>query len=386
MKLAVAQEAFLEDLRARALRKATLDGYLAVFRLWLAKAEAEGKADLEDWDAAALRAWRSGWACSPGTHGLRLSKLKAFFRFAVDEGWLAASPAKRLRPPRNDARPTLPLTLAERRALVLAASSVSGSVRAFVLLRRYSGLAIQDAATLARERLEGTLLTLRRGKSGELVQLDLPDVVAEALAAVDREGPHYFWTGRSQLVTAAKLWARCLTAVGQEAQEQNCRTGSSIPHLVVTSPPNGLRGRCAPEASWTVRRAKCPSSITSQSSERGSIQGKESDREFPARTQSGFRRLDRDDLQKNRHPARWRIRDLRWQGPGRRKPREAAPSGRQDAWPRRARRLEEPPCAAHAPARGRVGSIHRRRAGPASRNASSAPDLLAWRVEGKRPG
>ena len=56
VKLAAAQEAFLEDLRARALRKSTLDGYLAVFRLWLAKSEAEGRAELEDWDAAALRA------------------------------------------------------------------------------------------------------------------------------------------------------------------------------------------------------------------------------------------------------------------------------------------------------------------------------------------
>ena len=33
--------------------------------------------------------------------------------------------------------------------------------RAFVLLMRYSGLTIQDVATLARDRLEGTLLTLR---------------------------------------------------------------------------------------------------------------------------------------------------------------------------------------------------------------------------------
>ena len=110
------------------------------------------------------------------------------------------------------------------RAPVLAARSVSGSVRAFVLLRRYSGLAIQDTATLARERLEGTLLTLRRGKSGELVQVDLPDVVVEALAAVPREGPHYFWTGKSQPVTAAKLWAQRLTAVGKQAQVAKFRS------------------------------------------------------------------------------------------------------------------------------------------------------------------
>ena len=56
VKLAAAQEAFLEDLRARAIRKSTLDGNLAVFRLWLAKSEAEGRAEFEDWDAAALRA------------------------------------------------------------------------------------------------------------------------------------------------------------------------------------------------------------------------------------------------------------------------------------------------------------------------------------------
>ena len=56
VKLAAAQEAFLEDLRARAIRRSTLDGYLAVFRLWLAKSEAEGRAELEDWDAAALQA------------------------------------------------------------------------------------------------------------------------------------------------------------------------------------------------------------------------------------------------------------------------------------------------------------------------------------------
>ena len=112
----------------------------------------------------------------------------------------------------------------EMRAPVLAARSVSGSVPAFVLPMRYSGLAIQDTATLARERLEGTLLTLRRAKSGELVDVDLPDMVVEALAAVDRKGPHYFWTGKSQPVTAAKLRARCLTAVGKEAQVAKFRS------------------------------------------------------------------------------------------------------------------------------------------------------------------
>ena len=76
--------------------------------------------------------------------------------------------------------------------------------RVFVLLMRYSGRSIQDAATLARERLEGTLLTLRRGESEELVQVDLPEPVVEALRSLPVEGRHYFWTGKGAPASAPR--------------------------------------------------------------------------------------------------------------------------------------------------------------------------------------
>ena len=213
MTLAEAHERFLADRRAHGLRESTLHGYAALFRTWSGQAARTGRADLGDWDTAALRDWREGWDCAPATHRLRLSRIKAFFAFAADEGWIAESPARRLRPPKAAAAPTQPLSVPEMRMLLAAAESISARDRAFVLLMRYSGLAIQDAATLARERLEGTLLTLRRGKSGELVQVDLPEPVVTALADLPVDGPHFFWTGKSAPATAAKLWRHRLRSV-----------------------------------------------------------------------------------------------------------------------------------------------------------------------------
>ena len=89
---------------------------------------------------------------------------------------------------------------------------------------RYSGLSIQDAVTSARDRLEGTLLTLRRGKSGELVQVDLPEPVAEVLRSLPVEGRHYFWTGKSAPVTVAKLWGKRLRSVAADAKVDNFRS------------------------------------------------------------------------------------------------------------------------------------------------------------------
>ncbi len=120
---------------------------------------------------------------------------------------------------RGSARRLPPPT--EMRMLLVAAESISARDCAFVLLMRYSGLSIQDAATLARDRLDGTLLTLRRGKSGELVQVDLPAPVVTALASLPVDGPHFFWTGNSAPVTAAKLWRHRLRSVATAAKVAN---------------------------------------------------------------------------------------------------------------------------------------------------------------------
>ena len=220
MTLADAIDAFRRDLAARNLRGSTLRGYRLTLGQFLAFAASRDVTHIDAIDAGFLRACRESWTCAPGTQRLRLARLKAFFRFAAGSGWIGESPATGIRAPKLDARPTMPLTRPEIRALVMAANE-RPKERALLLLMRYSGLAIRDAATLARSSLEDGLLTLRRVKSGELVICALPDPVVAALREItsaDRE--HFFWSGESAPTTAAKYWRARLHRVAREASVQ----------------------------------------------------------------------------------------------------------------------------------------------------------------------
>ena len=206
-----------EDLRIRNLRQGTIEGYETVFRSLLQWAERHGLSSLEDCDEASIRAWIAGWTCQPSTARQRLSQLKSLFRFAVERGWLSRSPLATVRPPRGESPPTLPLSVAEMRAL-LAACEQLPKARALILLMRYSGLAIGDAVTLSRKSVVGTELTLRRAKSGELVTVELPPAVAAAIEPVRGTNPdYYWWSGRSRPVTCAKYWRAQLGLVAGRA-------------------------------------------------------------------------------------------------------------------------------------------------------------------------
>ena len=217
MTLADAIDAFRRDLAARNLRGSTLRGYRLTLGQFLAFAASREVADIEAVDSGLMRACRESWTCAPGTQRLRLSRLKAFFRFAAAAGWIGESPATAVRAPQQGAPPTMPLTRPEIRSLVMAASE-RPKERALLLLMRCSGLAIRDAATLARSSLEDGLLTLRRVKSGELVICALPDPVVAALREIARpDRAHFFWTGTSTPATAAKYWRSRLHRVAKEA-------------------------------------------------------------------------------------------------------------------------------------------------------------------------
>lgn len=218
MTVREACDAYLRELEARNVRKSTLESYRSLFRQLAGFARDEGLEALGDFGRADARRWRESWTWAPKTQERILAQLKAFFRFAVSQGWTAASPVSGIRPPRLDSSPTMPLSVDEMRRL-LAAAERRPKERALLLLMRYSGLAIRDAATLGRDSLGPTGdLVVRRAKSGELVTVALPDPVLAALEAVAEPGrEHYFWTGRSEPATVAKLWRSRLAAVAADA-------------------------------------------------------------------------------------------------------------------------------------------------------------------------
>ena len=78
-----------------------------------------------------------------------------------------------------------------------------------VLLLRYSGLRMQDAACLERKRLNDGRLFLYTQKTGTPVYCPLPPDVVKALEAVPNDHPDYvFWDGKSERETTVKSWNR----------------------------------------------------------------------------------------------------------------------------------------------------------------------------------
>ena len=150
--------------------------------------------------------------------------MKTWLRFA-EERRLDREVARRQGSARRSgrARPTMPLTRAEVRAM-LEATRDKPKERALALLMRYSGLAISDSVGLEKSALDGSLLTLRRAKSGELVFGSLPAPVTEALAGIARpDRVHYFWTGKSALTTVTTYWRARLHLVASQAGVANFR-------------------------------------------------------------------------------------------------------------------------------------------------------------------
>ena len=221
MTIEDACESDLRELRARNLSGSTLQGYSCLFRHLQAHCRTVGVTSLDAVDRAMMRRWREGWTLAFSTQRLRLAQLKSFFAFAESEGWVAESPVKGLRSPKTAPPPTEPLETHEVRALLTAAQSQPRE-QALLLLMRYSGLSIRDAATLRHDAIQPNGdLVLRRAKTGGLVTVSLPPTVLAALDAVRRpDRQHFFWTGRGDPTTSAKYWRSRLKQVAAKAGVQ----------------------------------------------------------------------------------------------------------------------------------------------------------------------
>ena len=146
MKLGAAVRAWLRDLKARDLRRSTRAGHACTFRSLEAYADRRDLVDLDQIGADALRNWLEERGSAGSSRRTELARVKAFFRHATQEGWVAESPAGRVKPPRARDAPTMPLERNEILRLLDAAPEGSPE-RALLLLMRWSGVSICDAAT-----------------------------------------------------------------------------------------------------------------------------------------------------------------------------------------------------------------------------------------------
>jgi integrase/recombinase XerD len=167
-----------------------------------------------------LTRFRAQWKDGPLSGGKKLERLRAVGRFFVDRGWWTENSALKLKRPKVKDTPTMPYPQEEMFALLAACEQYTDwhghagrenarRLRAFILLARYSGLRIGDAASCAVDRLSGNRLFLYTQKTGVPVYVPLPPFVVEALEACPRiSDRHWFWTGVGSKATLAGNWRR----------------------------------------------------------------------------------------------------------------------------------------------------------------------------------
>jgi integrase/recombinase XerD len=167
-----------------------------------------------------LSRFREQWKDGAISSVKKLERLRSFGRFLVDRGWWPENFATKLKRPKTTEQPTMPYTREEVAALLAACAQYTDwhgqtdrenarRLRAFLLLLRYAGLRVGDAASCSTERLCGNKLFLYTQKTKVPVNIPLPDFVVSALNACPRKSEQYwFWTGVGSKDTLAGNWRR----------------------------------------------------------------------------------------------------------------------------------------------------------------------------------
>jgi integrase/recombinase XerD len=100
--------------------------------------------------------------------------------------------------------------------------------RALILLMRWSGLSILDAATLERHGLHDHRLLLYRHKNKRPVFVPLPPDLVVLLQNLPNSNPDYFfWSGNGDPHSAKKRWQRSLRRLFKEL---NLKTDGGDPN------------------------------------------------------------------------------------------------------------------------------------------------------------
>lgn len=155
---------------------------------------------------------------------IRLEYVRAFFRFCVQSNWLRTNPALVVKTPKPRERAVETFEQPEINRMLAVADSfnprgIHGKgnrkrIRGMILLLRYSGLRISDAAMLGRQQLVDDKVSLRTIKTGSAVWCPLPKIAVDALQDSPSDNPQYFfWNSRCLRTSAVKIWETTFTRV-----------------------------------------------------------------------------------------------------------------------------------------------------------------------------
>ena len=195
--------------------------------------------------------FRNRWKNKGTTSNRKASRLRGFFRYCKVRRWIKENPAELLEPSKEDAVPTDHF-YPEEFEKILDATYVSHEwhgghdfrfrsdrIRAVLLFKRWTGMAIIDVVRFEKFRLvqdqDGDwVVKLHRTKTGEWVEVTIPPEAAQAVLALPPLSEEYFfWSGRGEPQTACKGWRRCLAKVFKAADlKRNGKKLRCHPHML----------------------------------------------------------------------------------------------------------------------------------------------------------
>ena len=163
---------------------------------------------------------QASWKLCPESRSYKVSRLRTFFRYCLECGWVGNNPVKGLARPIFIRKGAIPFTAAEVEKVLWATELYCDSppgrrkqVREFVLVLRYTGLRIGDCVSLRRENITDGKLYLRTAKTGTGVWLPLKREVVEALAEIELSHGFYFWSGEGTLKSGISSWHRSMATL-----------------------------------------------------------------------------------------------------------------------------------------------------------------------------
>jgi integrase len=212
---------FFEDCEARKLGWEATRKYRHLLEdRFLSWTERKGFNHLRQLSVDSLRQFRQSWSDSPLYATKNLERIRAFFRFCHQAGWIKQNPALAVKPPKVSQSPTLPFSREDMTRIVAACEKYRGNrdrIKAFVLTMRYTGLRIGDTIRLSKTQVSDGKVFVRTAKTGQPVTVPVPLDVVTALAKVQNGSDRYFWTGKN-IRSAVSNWSRYLSTVFEIAK------------------------------------------------------------------------------------------------------------------------------------------------------------------------
>jgi integrase/recombinase XerD len=216
---------FLNSKRNENLADSTVDKLTTIFeKQFLAWTNSARFTSITEITTADLEGFRDTWTDGPLAKKKKQERLIGFFYYCLRLGWIKSNPAVLLGRIRADGPPTdyfpknefdkiMDATYIYQPRGWVECRNQATRLRILTLLMRWSGLAIRDAVTLERRRLnENGELLLYRAKTGSPVYVPLPPDVAEFLRNIP-PGPspnprYFFWSGNGSPKSVVGNWQR----------------------------------------------------------------------------------------------------------------------------------------------------------------------------------